>query len=124
MTQIADITALKDNAGASFTLSVQQPQGASPAVWYKRTAESRDRWLYVTHQARRTENSSSKQRVTLNVPYNGVDGKLLGKIPMSLEVTVPDSAPQTAIGDAYALLSGFLSSAVVKDSFLTQSAMI
>ena len=125
MTQIADI-AVKNGANTTETFKAYQPQsGSDPAVFLKLTTESRDHWPSLTSSTRRTANKAVKTKTNLNVPYfSPVTGIQTGNVIVSIEYTIPDTAPQSVIADAYAYTSSVISSALFADQFKTQSALV
>lgn len=125
MTQIADI-AVKNGSNTTETFKAYQPQsGSDPAVFLKPTTESRDHWPSLTSSTRRTANKATKTKTNLTVPYfNSVTGVHAGNVIVTVEYTIPDSAPLNVINDAYAYVSSVVSSALFADQFKTQSALV
>lgn len=125
MTQIADI-AVKNGSNTAETFKAYQPQsGSDPAVFLKPTTESRDHWPSLTSSTRRTANKAVKTKTNLNVPYfNSVTGAQAGNVIVTIEYTIPDTAPLATIGDAYAYASSVVTSSLFADQFKTQSALV
>lgn len=124
MSQIANIT-VKNGSVADQVFTAYQPQsGSDAAVWYAKTGATRNTWTSLTSTVRRTTNKASKVKFNITIPYFSLDGVEVGKIPVSVELTVPDTCPASVIGDAQAYLQNLMAAPLIKEMILTASPAI
>lgn len=124
MSNIANIT-VKNGSNVDQVFTAYQPQsGSDAAVWYAKTGATRNTWTSLTSTVRRTTNKASKMKLNITLPYFDVVGAEVGKIPVSVELTIPDTCPALVIGDAQAYLQNLLASSLIKEMILTASPAI
>lgn len=128
MTQLADITVKNGAASPVDTLfSAVEPQsGSTPALWYYKAAPSRNSYVRLTTDVRRSgSNASTKSKMQLNYPIvDGVTGLVKYSLIAKIELTVPDMATQTDVDHVYAFTKNLLAHAQLQGNFKDLSASL
>lgn len=124
MSQLANIT-VKNGSNVDQVFTAYQPQsGSDAAVWYAKTGATRNTWTSLTSTVRRTTNKASKLKFNVTIPYFDLAGVEVGKIPVGVEMTVPDNCPAATIADAQAYLQNLMASTLIKEMILTASPAV
>jgi len=130
MPSISDITAT-NAAAANVTFNAVSPSSGdnTPAVWMANSlATTRSQRPTFSVTARKSNNKEKPGRkivVQLMVPQvetiNGVP-TIVAYNPWNLDVTVPESLPDTKLADNTAYFASLVNSALVKSLFNTQTS--
>lgn len=130
MPSIADITA-NNAAAANVTFNAVSPSSGdnTPAVWMANSlATVRSQRPVFSVTARKSNNKEKPGRkviVQLMVPQvenvNGVN-TIVAHNPWNLDVTIPESLPDTKLADNTAYFTSLVNSALVKSLFNTQTS--
>lgn len=128
MTQLADITVKNGAATPVDTLfSAVEPQsGSTPALWYFKAADSRNSYVRLTTDVRRSgSNASTKAKMQLNFPIvDATTGLVKYTLIAKMELIVPDMATQQNVNDAYAWTKNLIAHAQLQGNFKDLSASL
>jgi hypothetical protein len=126
MTQLADITVKNGAPTPADTLfgAVQPQSGGDAALWYYKAGPSRNSYVRLTTDVRRTgSNASTRARMQLNFPVvveNVVQYSLIAK----MELVVPDMATQQDVDHMYAFMKNLIAHAQLQGNFKDLSASL